>query len=71
VGELTGFDRGETAAVRLTVKSLENAMGDSPFRLNCGYQQSQYRDLNIPVGMLDNDFRNPDLDRYVIRFFRA
>jgi len=33
---------------------------DSPgFREDCGYQQSQYQDLNIPVGMLDNDFRNP------------
>jgi len=39
------------------------------FREDCGYQQSQYQDLDIPVGMLDNDFRNPDLDRYVARFF--
>jgi len=29
------------------------------FREDCGYQQSQYQDLNIPVGMLDNDFRTP------------
>ena len=39
------------------------------FREDCGYQQSQYQDLNIPVGMLDNDFRNPNLDRFVDRFF--
>ena len=39
------------------------------FREDCGYQQTQYQNLNIPVGMLDNDFRNPDLDRYVARFF--
>ena len=40
------------------------------FREDCGYQQTQYQDLNIPVGMLDNDFRNPDLERYVARFFK-
>jgi len=39
------------------------------FREDCGYQQAQFKHLNIPVGMLDNDFRNPDLDRYVARFF--
>ena len=39
------------------------------FREDCGYQQTQYQDLNIPVGMLDNDFRKPDLDRFVDRFF--
>ena len=39
------------------------------FREDCGYQLTQYQNLNIPVGMLDNDFRNPDLDRYVARFF--
>ncbi|WP_408960534.1 DUF6610 family protein [Natrinema sp. 74] len=39
------------------------------FREDCGYQQTKYQDLDIPVGMLDNDFRNPDLDRYVARFF--
>jgi len=39
------------------------------FREDCGYQQSQYQDLNIPVGMLDNDFRNPNLDRFIDRFF--
>jgi hypothetical protein len=39
------------------------------FREDCGYQQTQYQDLNIPVGMLDNDFRNPNLDRFVDRFF--
>ena len=39
------------------------------FRGDCGYQQSQYQDSNITVGMLDNDLRNPDLDRYVARFF--
>jgi hypothetical protein len=39
------------------------------FREDCGYQETQYQELNIPVGMLDNDFRNPDLDRFVDRFF--
>lgn len=39
------------------------------FREDCGYQQTQFQHLDIPVGMLDNDFRNPDLDRYVSRFF--
>lgn len=39
------------------------------FREDCTYQQQQYKDLEIPVGMLDNNFRNPDLDRYVERFF--
>jgi hypothetical protein len=39
------------------------------FREDCGYQQTQFKQLDIPVGMLDNDFRNPDLDRYVARFF--
>ncbi|MDS0296695.1 DUF6610 family protein [Halogeometricum luteum] len=37
------------------------------FREDCTYQQSQFDTLNCPVGMLDNDFRNPDLDRYVNR----
>ena len=40
------------------------------FREDCTYQQKQYTDLELPVGMLDNDFRNPDLTRYVERFFR-
>ena len=39
------------------------------FREDCGYQQTQYQNLNIPVSMLDNDFRNPNLDRFVDRFF--
>jgi len=39
------------------------------FREDCTYQQNQYTDLELPVGMLDNDFRNPDLTRYVERFF--
>jgi hypothetical protein len=39
------------------------------FREDCSYQQSQFNHLDIPVEMLDNDFRNPDLDRYVDRFF--
>ncbi|WP_254534873.1 transposase [Halomarina litorea] len=33
------------------------------FREDCTYQQSQFDTLECPVGMLDNDFRNPDLDR--------
>ncbi|UTF55903.1 DUF6610 family protein [Natronosalvus rutilus] len=37
------------------------------FREDCTYQQSQFDTLECPVGMLDNDFRNPDLDRYVDR----
>jgi hypothetical protein len=39
------------------------------FREDCSYQQQQYTNLELPVGMLDNDFRNPDLERYVARFF--
>jgi len=39
------------------------------FREDCGYQADQYLNLEIPVGMLDNDFRNPDLERFVDRFF--
>lgn len=39
------------------------------FREDCSYQQSQFQGLDVPVGMLDNDFRNPDLNRYVDRFF--
>jgi len=39
------------------------------FREDCGYQETQYQNLSIPVGMLDNDFRNPDLERFVDRFF--
>jgi hypothetical protein len=39
----------------------------SGFREDCTYQQSQFDTLEYPVGMLDNDFRNPDLDRYVDR----
>jgi hypothetical protein len=43
-------------------------MGFLPgFREDCTYQQNQFLDLDVPVGMLDNDFRNPDLDRYVDR----
>ncbi|AWB28407.1 DUF6610 family protein [Halococcoides cellulosivorans] len=46
------------------------ALGYLPgFREDCGYQENQYQNLNLPVGMLDNDFRNPDLDRFVDRFF--
>ncbi|MBP1903065.1 MULTISPECIES: DUF6610 family protein [Halobacteriales] len=39
------------------------------FREDCGYQETQYQNLTLPVGMLDNDFQNPDLDRFVERFF--
>ncbi|WP_423998263.1 DUF6610 family protein [Halorubrum trapanicum] len=39
------------------------------FREDCGYQADQYQDLTLSVGMLDNDFRNPDLERFVDRFF--
>ncbi|MFC7175145.1 DUF6610 family protein [Haloplanus litoreus] len=39
------------------------------FREDCGYQEAQYQNLSLPVGMLDNDFRNPDLERFVDRFF--
>jgi len=46
------------------------ALGFLPgFREDCGYQSDQYLNLEIPVGMLDNDFRNPDLERFVDRFF--
>ena len=37
------------------------------FREDCTYQQSQFDTLECPVGMLNNGFRNPDLDRYVER----
>jgi len=39
------------------------------FREDCTYQQQQFKALELPVGMLDNDFRNPDLDQYIERFF--
>jgi len=46
------------------------ALGYLPgFREDCGYQETQYQNLTLPVGMLDNDFRNPDLERFVDRFF--
>ncbi len=35
------------------------------FREDCSYQHTQYETLELPVGMLVNDFRNPDLDRYL------
>ncbi|WP_254538735.1 DUF6610 family protein [Halomarina litorea] len=37
------------------------------FREDCTYQQSSLCGLDLSVGMLDNDFRNPDLERYVER----
>lgn len=37
------------------------------FREDCSYQQQQFQHLELPVGMLDNDFRNPNLDRYAER----
>ena len=46
------------------------AIGFLPgFREDCGYQETQYQNLNLPVRMLDNDFRNPGLDQFVDRFF--
>ncbi|QIB75345.1 hypothetical protein G3I44_14240 [Halogeometricum borinquense] len=30
-----------------------------------GFQAEQYRNVDLPVGFLDNDFRDPDLDRYL------
>ncbi len=45
-------------------------MGFLPsFREDCSYQQQRFTDLECPVGVLDNDFWNPDLDRYVDRVF--
>src|SRR6056297_304221 len=41
------------------------------FREDCTYQQQQFKALELPVGMLDNDFRDPDLERYVDRFFEC
>lgn len=38
------------------------------FREDCSYQHTQYETLELGVGMLDNDFRNPDLERYIERF---
>ena len=46
------------------------ALGYLPgFREDCGYQETQYQNFNLPVGMLDNDFRNPNLERFVDQFF--
>ncbi len=39
------------------------------FREDCTYHQQPFKALELPIGMLDNAFRNPDLDRYVERFF--
>jgi hypothetical protein len=33
-------------------------------REDYSYRQAQFRSLNLPVEMLDNDFRNPDRDRF-------
>lgn len=41
------------------------------YREDSSYQADQYRNLNIDVGFLDNDFRNPDLERYLEEFRRA
>ena len=30
--------------------------------------QSSLQNVDVPIEMLDNDFRNPDLDRYIKRF---
>lgn len=40
------------------------------FREDCSYQQTKFNSLDMPVGMLDNDFRDPDLERYISRFFK-
>ncbi|NHN64254.1 hypothetical protein G9463_13235 [Haloarcula sp. JP-Z28] len=32
--------------------------------------QSSLRNVDVPIEILDNDFRNPDLDRYIERFER-
>ncbi|GAD52475.1 hypothetical protein MBEHAL_1235 [Halarchaeum acidiphilum MH1-52-1] len=39
------------------------------FREDCTYQQDQYCGFDHPVGILDNDFHNPDLKQYLERFF--
>ena len=45
-------------------------MGFLPgFHEDCSYQQQQFTNLTCPVGMLNNDFRNPNLSRYVERIF--
>ena len=41
----------------------------SGFRGEYGYLETQYQNLNPLVGMLDNDFRNPNLNRFVDHFF--
>jgi len=33
-----------------------------------GYQTEEYRNVDLPVNILDNDFRDPNLDRYLKRF---
>jgi hypothetical protein len=35
-----------------------------------GYQDTTYSNVDVPIGFLDNDFSNPDLDRYLTRFER-
>lgn len=32
------------------------------------YQADDLRNVDLPIGMLDNNFRNPDLERYIDRF---
>jgi len=39
------------------------------FREDCGYQETQYQNLKLSVEVLDDDFRNPDLDRFVNQSF--
>lgn len=37
-------------------------------REDYSYQTSEYPNVDLPVTILDNDFRNPDIDRYLERF---
>jgi hypothetical protein len=37
-------------------------------REDYGYQAEEYSNVDLPVNILDNDFRDPDLDRYLERF---
>jgi hypothetical protein len=39
-------------------------------REDCSFQADGLRNVDLPIGILDNDFKRPDLDRYLERFRR-
>ncbi len=40
------------------------------FREDGSFQADDYPNVDLPCGFLDNDFRDPDLDRFVDRVHR-